>query len=247
MITIAMDETDAIQAPAEAPLERLEPPSIQAFAVDTASSRASFEAPAPTPSSTDLDSDLFRDAQNRRTRRLGMIVGIPLVACVAILGLAAARDVRHGPTSESASHTPVVAVAAAALPAPAPSPSPSSPNGLPPLLPDAPSGQPPNAATPSASAPAPGSSPATATIKVTSGKLPLSVDGKRVKGPSVEVACGSHFVAVGKEKPRKVDAPCGSTVVADSHAAMTSPHEVRRHGGKRAAPHGHSSERKAKH
>jgi hypothetical protein len=242
MLKIAMDEPDPIQEPSSGPpVERVEPPSIQAFAVDT-SNRESFEAPSSTSSSVDLEPDVFRDAQARRTRRLGILVGVPLVGCVAILGLAAARDVRHGSTGETARTPTTVEVAAAAVPAS----SPTSSSDLPPLLPDGPSGQPAQApAAQPVTTPAPAASPsvATATIKVSSAKLPLTVDGKRVKGSSVDVPCGSHFVAVGKEKPHKVDAACGSTVVADA----PRPHEVRRPGGKRAAPHGHSRERKAKH
>jgi hypothetical protein len=68
-----------------------------------------------------------------------------------------------------------------------------------------------------APAPAPAAAPVAnrATIRLAGTKQSLTVDGKRSPGASVVVACGAHTVAVGTEKPRRVEAPCGRTLLVD--------------------------------
>jgi hypothetical protein len=92
-------------------------------------------------------------------------------------------------------------MAAAALAAPAPNPEPAA--------------APPPSPAPSTNDPPPSSHDAISTIRLAKKGQSLTVDGKHVKGGTVEVTCGSHTVAVGKEKPRHVDATCGHTVLVD--------------------------------
>jgi hypothetical protein len=76
--------------------------------------------------------------------------------------------------------------------------------------------------------------PTKSTIKLAKKAHALRVDGKLAKGSSVEVTCGPHLVAVGKQKARLVDAGCGRTVVVDAQKATVvddtqAPARTRKH------------------
>lgn len=89
--------------------------------------------------------------------------------------------------------------------------------------------------------------PTTGTIRLARKGQSLNVDGKRVNGSIIEVSCGPHIVAVGKEKPRKVDAVCGRTLLVDAGKAtlvdetkaahVTHPHHHRASHPSRFAGH----------
>lgn len=72
-----------------------------------------------------------------------------------------------------------------------------------------------------------------ATIRISKKGHTLKVDGKPVKGRSVDVACGKHLVAVDAEKPHRVDAPCGQTLTVDEKKARDPRHS---HKGSSAPP-----------
>jgi hypothetical protein len=44
---------------------------------------------------------------------------------------------------------------------------------------------------------------------------PMFVDGKRITATSAIVSCGVHTVRVGNTRARKIDVPCGGTIVMD--------------------------------
>lgn len=64
-----------------------------------------------------------------------------------------------------------------------------------------------------------GANASKATIRLAKKAHALRVDGKLAKGPSVEVSCGPHLVAVDNGKPRRVEAVCGQIVVVDEKKA----------------------------
>jgi hypothetical protein len=150
--------------------------------------------------------------------RFKLIVGSVIAVCLVILcigGIRFAVDRANAPAAAAAISTPepppianTIAkpepppVATVAAPAPIPKPSPEPIATAPKPEKEALKPPPPAAKT--------------ATLKLSHAGKPLTVDGKKVTGASAVVTCGSHMVAVGKDKPHRVDAPCGSTVVVDA-------------------------------
>jgi hypothetical protein len=195
--------------------------SLRALAVDTGAQRAIVDPRmAGDVEVHDGEEEEQEEPPRRVPLRSKVFFGASLVTCLTICVIAVVRG-RHAPAGAEAAAT---AAPAEALPAPQPQPQPppqpvqAAPQPQPqPVVPSAASVAAPTAADPGPAAPP---DPKTATIALSSharsqGPKALFVDGKRAKSPSVEVTCGKHSVAVGKEKARHVDVPCGRTAFVD--------------------------------
>jgi hypothetical protein len=176
--------------------------------------------------------------------RFKLVVGTAIAGCLAILTVAIvrARQEHVAPANAttkfalSAAPPPHGSAPPTAEPAVAKSDEPS------PALP---------VVAPASAAHAPTAAATTATISLApsaqKGTL-LTVDGKRAKSASVAVACGAHTVAVGAEKPRHIDAPCGRTVVVDVGGATPAKTGTSAHAAKHTtAPHGTATKKRPAH
>lgn len=217
-----------------------EPPSLGAVALDTGAF-AKTEAALPAAkrrlggeSPEDAEAPDVEPAPRRAPTHLKLVVGTAIAGCVAILAAAAVRTATAPKASraEPAAANAIVANEAAAAPprapeapAPAPAPPPAAEEATP-------------AAAPAEASPREGDhaqAAKTATLRVVKKGAALTVDGKRAKTSSVVVACGAHMVAVGAEKPRRVDAPCGKTIVVDASKPVPAKTESAKPDGRLAA------------
>jgi hypothetical protein len=216
------------------------PASLGAVSLDSGSyARSAAELPAARGRSLEEDAVAVAEPQrgHRPALRFKMIVGASVAACVAIIGVAATQTVIGG-TGEHASSNRTALLAAAALAPPAETPAPAaSPAPSPSTAPGAHATFAARAAipTPLASESAHGPSAAGAShaqIRLAHGQQTLTVDGKRASAPSVVVACGAHTVAVGAEKPRRVETPCGRTLIVDVGKSSLTKNDGSKHEGK---------------
>jgi hypothetical protein len=182
-----------------------EPTSLKAVAIET----------GPNPTIARESSVEVPFARRPVPRRLKLIVGSVIVVCLGILCVGGIRFAARG-------KAPVATAPAATAPPIAKTIAPPPPPVAVVAAPAPPAAEPPVASLkpdPSREALKPPTPKKTATLKVAHGAKLLTVDGKKATGGSVVVTCGSHIVAVGKEKPHRVDAPCGATVVVDARKA----------------------------
>jgi hypothetical protein len=179
-----------------------EPTSLGALAIDT-------NALAPRTSSTrDSEPDEIALPAPRVPLGAKVLFGLVVGGCVIVLGLCA-----DAVRSDRAAQRFREAAARAAL----------APVEVGPVPPPPP-------ATTTRDVPAPPAAASTATVRLAKKAHALKVDGKIVKGESVEVSCGAHLVAVDKAKPRRVDAVCGRTLVVDATKATLLRVEEERKG-----------------
>ncbi len=208
--------------------------SLRAFSVDPREERAaSVKTDGETTAAAKTDLETAPVPALRVPFGAKLLFGSVLGGCIVVLGLSAPKlraELAAKHAKEAAARVAVAAPAAppppvpVALSAPATPPAPARP----PLAPDthaqptqltqsvtAPSSAPSENRV-AASAP---SEPPKATIRLSKKGHTLKVDGKPVKGTSVDVSCGRHLVAVDTEKPHRVEAACGQTLVVDDKKA----------------------------
>jgi hypothetical protein len=198
---------------------KAEAESLRAVALD---SRPSASAPRPPIDARDTDL-LFDDPLPVRRVPIvaKLLFGLVVGGCLFVLALSA-RTYQADRTARDAVVAPRVQAVAAVV-----APTPTSPR-VDPLPPPVAAPPPPAAVAP---APAADAKPTKATIRLGKKAHGLRVDGKLARGSSVDVSCGPHLVAVGKQKPRKVDAVCGRTVVVDGQkVTVVGENDKRKHG-----------------
>jgi hypothetical protein len=192
--------------------------SLGAVSLDRgASARSALTLPAGLRRSEEVDARVV-DARtpHRVALRFKLIVGAAVTGCVVILVLAAVQTARSGSAASSGASTNSAALMAPAAVAP-PVTSPSTPStpASSPAMTVAAHVMPMPAATHVDPSDKRHAETNRATIRLARAGQTLTVDGKRTGAASVVVACGAHTVAVGTEKPRHIDAPCGRTVIVD--------------------------------
>jgi hypothetical protein len=203
----AIDDDSQLHASGAA---RTEPTSLGAVAIDT---NRRPETKAASTTQKESEESAFPELPPRRAPLAAKVLfGLVVGGCAVVLSLSvsavrhdlAVKHARDAAMHAAMAPAPVVpAVLAAPIPATAKA----------------------DVATSPAPAPAPQADEKakTATIRLGKKAHALKVDGKPVKGDTAEVSCGAHLVAVDKEKPRRVEAVCGRTLIVDDKKAKLLP------------------------
>jgi hypothetical protein len=221
--------------------ESNEATSLRAFSVDTTDEPAPRKE-KPNASASDAAKADVETAPPALRVPFGakLLFGLVVGGCAVVLVLAAPK-LRAELAAKAAARNVRVAVAAtapppASPPVPAALIAPVTPGAsvTPPVSPAESQG---TARSSNATDEKPSSEPSKATIRISKNGHTLKVDGKPVKGTSVDVSCGRHLVAVDAEKPHRVEAICGQTLTIDHKEA----HDDKKahgsaHSGHKSAP-----------